>query len=64
MVVFSPEPSHDVLCMGGTLRRLRDHGHTVPVIYLTSGNLAVPDEEAVIAADLIGELSVPVAPSQ
>src|SRR5690606_2015489 len=57
VVVFSPEPSHDVLGMGGTLRRLQDQGHDVTVVYLSSGNLAVPDEEAVTAADLVGELA-------
>ncbi len=57
VVVFSPEPSHDVLGMGGTLRRLKEQGHTVMVVYLTSGNLAVPDEEAVMAADLVAELA-------
>ena len=56
VVVLSPEPSHDVLGMGGTLRRLQDQGHEVTVVYLTSGNLGLPDEEAVIAADFIGEL--------
>lgn len=57
VVVFSPEPSHDVLGMGGTLRRLRDQGHEVNVVYLTSGSLAVPDEEAAMAADLIAEVT-------
>jgi glucosamine-6-phosphate deaminase len=57
VVVFSPEPSHDVLGMGGTLRRLTDQGHHVTVVYQTSGNLAVPDEEAVMATDLMMELS-------
>lgn len=57
VVVFSPEPSHDVLGMGGTLRRLIDQGHQVTVVYQTSGNLAVPDDEAAMAADLIGDVS-------
>lgn len=56
VVVFSPEPSHDIIGMGGTLRRLQDQGHQVTVIYLTSGNLGLPDEEAVIAADFVSEL--------
>lgn len=56
VVVFSPEPSHDVLGMGGTLRRLQDQGHDVTVIYLTSGNLGLPDEEAIVAADFVSEL--------
>ncbi|HRE79560.1 MAG TPA: glucosamine-6-phosphate deaminase [Opitutaceae bacterium] len=57
VVVFSPEPSHDVLGMGGTLRRLVEQGHDVTVIYQTSGNLALPDDDAEMAADLVSELS-------
>lgn len=53
VVVFSPEPSDEMLGMGGTLSRLVEQGHEVAVVYLTSGNLAVPDEEAAVAADLI-----------
>lgn len=53
VVVFSPEPSDEMLGMGGTLSRLVEQGHDLTVVYLTSGNLAVPDEEAAIAADLV-----------
>ncbi|MEN9402428.1 MAG: glucosamine-6-phosphate deaminase, partial [Verrucomicrobiota bacterium] len=56
-VIFSPEPSHDVLGMGGTLRRLIEQGHEVTVVYLTSGNLAVPDEEAALATDLVADVA-------
>lgn len=55
VAVVSPEPSHDVIGMGGTLRRLVEQGHAVTVIYLTSGNLAVPDEEVAMAAELVSE---------
>ena len=57
VVVFSPEPSDDVLGMGGTLRRLVEQGHDVSVVYQTSGSLAVPDEEAVMAAEFVLELT-------
>jgi glucosamine-6-phosphate deaminase len=56
VIVFSPEPSDDVLGMGGTLRRLVTQGHQVSVVYQTSGNLGVPDEEALMATDLVLEL--------
>jgi len=56
VVVFSPEPSDEMLGMGGTLRRLVDQGHRVTVAYQTSGNLGVPDEEAAMAAELVLEL--------
>lgn len=57
VVVFSPEPSHDMLGMGGTLRRLVDQGHKVTVVYQTSGNLAVPDADAVMATDFVSDLA-------
>ncbi len=57
VLVFVPEPSDDILGMGGTLRRLADQGHEVTVAYLTSGNLAVPDEEAAMAADLAMDIA-------
>jgi glucosamine-6-phosphate deaminase len=53
VVIFSPEPYDDMLGMGGTLSRLIEQGHEVTLIYLTSGNLAVPDDEALVAADLV-----------
>jgi glucosamine-6-phosphate deaminase len=53
VVVFSPEPSDEMLGMGGTLSRLVEQGHSVTVVYQHSGNLAVPDEEAAVAADLV-----------
>lgn len=55
VVVFSPEPSDDVLAMGGTLRRLVKQGHQVTVVYLTSGSLGVPDEEVTMATELVLE---------
>jgi glucosamine-6-phosphate isomerase len=57
VLIFSPEPSHDVLAMGGTLRRLVEQGHDVTVAFQTSGNLAIPDDEAIAAADLINDLA-------
>ena len=64
VLVFSPEPSHDVLGMGGTLRRLVEQGHTVTVVFQTSGNLAMPDDEAITAADLISELAGVLDPQE
>lgn len=47
VLVFSPHPDDDVISMGGTIQRLRRHGHDVHVAYETSGNIAVNDEEVV-----------------
>jgi glucosamine-6-phosphate deaminase len=52
VVVFTPEPSDEGLGMGGTLQRLARQGHQVTVVHLTSGSLAVPDDEVKIALDL------------
>ena len=45
VVIFSPHPDDDVISMGGTLRRLVEQGHEVHVVFETSGNIAVGDEE-------------------
>jgi glucosamine-6-phosphate deaminase len=57
VVVFSPEPALDVLGLGGTLRRLAEQGHEVTVVYQTSGNLAVSDDDARLASDLVEDLA-------
>jgi len=46
VIVFSPHPDDDVISMGGTLDRLVEQGHKVHVVYQTSGNIAVSNEEA------------------
>lgn len=56
-LVLSPEPMDDVYCLGGTLHRLANQGHSLSVAYLTSGNLAVPDTDARRAIELIMELA-------
>jgi len=55
-MVLSPEPLDDVLWLGGTLSRLARQGNEVTVVYATSGNLAVPDPQAVRAVDLVLEI--------
>ena len=44
-VVLAPEPQDDVIGMGGTIDRLRDQGHEVHLVYMTSGSLRVPDQQ-------------------
>jgi glucosamine-6-phosphate deaminase len=46
VIIFAAEPHDDVHYMGGTLHRLIKQGHDVHVVYQTSGNLAVPHDEA------------------
>ena len=45
-IIFSPHPDDDVISMGGTFLRLVEQGHDVHVVYQTSGNIAVSDDDA------------------
>ncbi len=51
VLIFSPHPDDDVISMGGTLSRLSDQGHEVHVAYMTSGNIAVYDDDVVRFVD-------------
>ena len=44
-IIFSPHPDDDVISMGGTLDRLISQGHKVHVVYQTSGNIAVNNQD-------------------
>ena len=52
VIIFSPHPDDDVISMGGTFDRLIEQGHEVHVVYQTSGNIAVADEEALKFAEI------------
>jgi glucosamine-6-phosphate deaminase len=59
IILFSPHPDDDVISMGGTFSKLIKQGHDVHVVYQTSGNIAVTDDEALkfaeVCNDFIGE---------
>jgi glucosamine-6-phosphate deaminase len=55
IICFSPHPDDDVISMGGTLIRLNEDGHETHVAYMTSGNIAVFDHDALRIADLVTE---------
>lgn len=57
IVCFSPHPDDDVISMGGTLIRLNEDGHSVHIAYMTSGNIAVFDHDAMRIADLVTEFN-------
>jgi len=57
VVIFSPHPDDDVISMGGTFKRLVDHGHDVHVAYQTSGNIAVFNDYVLQLVDLFDEIS-------
>ena len=56
-LIFSPHPDDDVISMGGTMLHLVDQGHRVHVAYMTSGNIAVFDHDALRFMDFIGEFN-------
>jgi glucosamine-6-phosphate deaminase len=56
-LVFSPHPDDDVISMGGTLIRLAEQGHAVHIAYMTSGNIAVFDHDALRFADFAREFN-------
>ena len=58
VLVFGPEPLDAEIGMGGTLNRLVSHGHDLTFVYLTSGNLSVPDNEARMAISLLNEIRI------
>lgn len=41
VIIFSPHPDDDVICMGATMEKLNKQGHEVFVAYQTSGAFAV-----------------------
>jgi glucosamine-6-phosphate deaminase len=55
IIVFSPHPDDDVISMGGTLWSLHDQGHDVHIAYMTSGNIAVFDHDALRHVEYVGE---------
>jgi len=57
ILCFSPHPDDDVISMGGTLIRMIEDGHDVHVAYMTSGNIAVFDHDALRMADLVTEIN-------
>jgi glucosamine-6-phosphate deaminase len=56
-LVLSPEPQDAVVAIGGTIDRLREQGHQVRVVSMTSGSLRVSDSEADKFAGILDELA-------
>ncbi|MDB6137367.1 MAG: nagB, partial [Verrucomicrobiaceae bacterium] len=55
-LIFSPEPQDAIVSIGATIDRLREQGHDVRVVTLTSGSLRVADSEADKFASTLLEL--------
>ncbi|MBN2456614.1 MAG: glucosamine-6-phosphate deaminase [Sedimentisphaerales bacterium] len=57
VIVFSPHPDDDVICMGGTLNRLTNQGHNVYVVYMVNGYLSVFDHDVSRYADFVRQFN-------
>lgn len=57
VLCFSPHPDDDVISMGGTLIRLEKTGHDVHIAYMTSGNVAVFDHDALRFANFAADFN-------
>jgi glucosamine-6-phosphate deaminase len=57
ILCFSPHPDDDVISMGGTMIRLIEDGHRLHVAYMTSGNIAVHDHDALRIANLMTQVN-------
>ncbi len=57
ILVFSPHPDDDVICMGGTMARLSEQGHDLHVGYMVSGALAVFDYDVERHADFVRQFN-------
>ena len=58
VLCFSPHPDDDVISMGGTLNKLVRAGNQVHVAYMTSGNIAVFDDDARMMLNFWADLNL------
>lgn len=56
-LILSPEPADAFIGMGGTIDRLKEQGHRVHLVCLTSGNLRVSDVAALNFARVVLEMA-------
>mgnify|MGYP006282739427 FL=1 len=53
ILVLSPHPDDDVICMAGTMTRLAQQGHEVHIAYMVAGYLSVFDHLVMRYADFV-----------
>jgi glucosamine-6-phosphate deaminase len=53
ILVLSPHPDDDVICMAGTMTRFVQQGHELHVAYMVSGCLSVFDHDALRHAEFV-----------
>jgi glucosamine-6-phosphate deaminase len=57
VLILSPHPDDDVICMAGTMTRFVEQGHEVHAAYMTSGYLSVFDHDVERYADFVKEFN-------
>lgn len=57
VLIFSPHPDDDVICIAGTMMRLVEQGHEVHTAYMVSGYLSVYDHNVLRHAEFIKEFN-------
>ncbi len=57
VLCFSPHPDDDVISMGGTLIRLQQQENDVHIAYMTSGNVAVFDYDALRFLNFVADFN-------
>jgi len=57
VLILSPHPDDDVICMAGTMIRLCEQGHEVHTAYMVSGYLSVFDHTVSRYADFVKEFN-------
>ena len=57
VLILSPHPDDDVICMAGTMIRLCEQGHEVHTAYMVSGYLSVFDHNVSRYADFVKEFN-------
>jgi glucosamine-6-phosphate deaminase len=57
VLILSPHPDDDVICMAGTIVRLVEQGHKVHTAYMTSGYLSVFDYNVLRHSEFVKEFN-------
>jgi glucosamine-6-phosphate deaminase len=57
VLIFSPHPDDDVICMGGSMIRFVEQGHETHVAYMVSGYISVFDHIVSRHADFVREFN-------
>ncbi len=57
VLIFSPHPDDDVICMGGSMSRFVEQGHDTHAAYMVSGYISVFDHTVSRHADFVREFN-------